>query len=76
MPVGAAWRKLFVSDGTVLRVRTSDSTDGVVTLTKAGIPTDADFRTTPDNGTMVVDTTNSRLYVRVAAATWKYAALV
>lgn len=43
--------------------------------TKAGIPSDADYATPPVVGTLVIDTTNSRLYVKTAAATWKYAAL-
>jgi hypothetical protein len=42
---------------------------------KAGIPSDADYGTAPAIGTLVLDTTNSRLYVRFAAASWKYTAL-
>ncbi len=44
-------------------------------LTKAGIPSDADYAVAPRIGTMVLDTTNNRIYFRTAAATWKYAAL-
>jgi hypothetical protein len=47
---------------------------GSVIKTKAGAPTDADFVTTPPNGTLAVDTTNNRLYVRVGG-TWKYSSL-
>lgn len=45
--------------------------DGVATKTKAGTPTDADFTTTPPTGTIVVDTTANKIWVRTAAATWK-----
>jgi hypothetical protein len=40
----------------------------------AGAPTDASFAHTPLNGTLAVDTTNNRLYVRVGGV-WKFAAL-
>lgn len=43
--------------------------------TKAGIPSDADYSTPPVVGTLVIDTTNDRLYVKTAASTWKYADL-
>lgn len=42
-------------------------------FTKAGAPVDADF-TNPVSGMLAVDTTNSRLFVRVGT-TWKFAAL-
>lgn len=45
-------------------------TGGVTTLVNAGAITDATFSETPASGTLAVDTTNSRLYVRVGA-TWK-----
>lgn len=41
---------------------------------KAGVPADGDFPSTPLDGTQVVDTVNSRLYVRVGGS-WKYAGL-
>lgn len=47
--------------------------NGVVTKVKAGIPTDADFDN-EQSGMIAVDTTNSRIYVRVGT-TWKFAAL-
>jgi hypothetical protein len=53
------------------------ATEGIHIMTKAGIPTDADFPTDrlPQTGLIgCVDTTNSRLYIRVGT-TWKYAAL-
>ena len=59
------------------RLKTDDTfhaVDGLTTKTKAGIPTDGDFTITPLSGTLAVDTTNSRLYVRVGS-TWKFAAL-
>lgn len=46
---------------------------GTGIITKAGIPTDADFLQ-PYNGIDVYDSTNVRRYVRVAG-TWKYTAL-
>ena len=52
------------------------ATGGLATKTKAGIPTDSDVVTGMQVvGALVVDTTNNRLYVRTAAATWRYAAL-
>jgi hypothetical protein len=45
---------------------------------KAGIPVDGDFTSYGGLGSpghIVVDVTNSRLYVRTASGTWKYAAL-
>ena len=41
---------------------------------KQGIPTDADYSSTPPNGTMVLDALNNRLYVRVGGV-WRFAAL-
>ncbi len=38
--------------------------------TKAGIPADVDFAVTPVDGTLAVDTTNNKLYVRIGG-TWK-----
>jgi hypothetical protein len=46
---------------------------GLTTKIKAGVPTDADTATDAD-GTILIDTTNSRIYVRVGG-TWKYATL-
>jgi parallel beta-helix repeat protein len=45
--------------------------DGVATKVKAGTPVDGDFATTPPVGTIVVDTTGNKIWVRTAAATWK-----
>lgn len=45
---------------------------------KAGIPVDGDYTTYGGLGSpghLVVDTSNSRLYVRTGTSTWKYAAL-
>lgn len=44
--------------------------DGVTTKVKAGTPTDADFQASPPDGTLVVDTSASKLWVRVGGA-WK-----
>lgn len=44
--------------------------DGISTLTKSGAVTDADFRSAPPSGTIAVDTTNFKIYVRMGA-TWK-----
>lgn len=43
-------------------------------LTKAGAVTDADFVHAPPDGTQALDTTNNRLYVRIAAV-WRYSTL-
>lgn len=39
--------------------------------TKAGTPSDGDFTTPPPIGTVVYDTSASKLWVRHAAGTWK-----
>jgi Pectate lyase superfamily protein len=44
--------------------------NSVIVLQKAGIPADSDFTLTPANGTLAVDTTNNKLYVRIGG-TWK-----
>lgn len=44
--------------------------DGLTTRTVAGVVSDASFTVAPVTGTLAVDTTNSRLYVRVGS-TWK-----
>lgn len=51
-----------------------DSYPQIPLLQKAGAVGDADFAQAPANGTMGLDTTNHRLYVRDGGA-WKYAAL-
>jgi hypothetical protein len=44
---------------------------GITTMVKAGTPVDGDFATTPPVGTIVVDTTANKIWVRTGAATWK-----
>jgi hypothetical protein len=63
--------KLLVDSGTDTWVLDQYHNAGKV---KAGVPADSDFTYTPKNGTTVLDSTNSRLYVRVGGV-WKYAAL-
>lgn len=46
---------------------------GLTTKTKTGVPSDVDVSLATD-GSIVLDTTNSRLYVR-SAGVWKFAAL-
>ncbi|WP_207842620.1 right-handed parallel beta-helix repeat-containing protein [Williamsia soli] len=64
--------------GTVITAKRSNLTlkaeKGYVQAVKAGVPSDADFATTPSDGTTVLDTTNHRLYVR-SGASWRYTAL-
>lgn len=48
---------------------------GVATFTKAGTPSDADWAVAPPVGTLVVDTSASKLWARTAAATWKGVAI-
>ena len=38
---------------------------------KAGTPSDGDYATPPPAGTIVIDTSGSRIWVRTAAGTWK-----
>lgn len=45
------------------------ASDGVQTLTKAGVPSDGDFVVTPADGAIAVDTLNSLLYFR-SGASW------
>lgn len=45
-----------------------------ISLVKAGPVSDADFPRTPRDNTMALDTSNLRLYIRVAG-TWRYTAL-
>jgi len=47
---------------------------GVSTFTKAGIPSDADFSSPPPSGTIVIDTTNNRIYAK-SGVWWMSAAL-
>lgn len=47
-----------------------EATDSITIKAKAGAPTDADFASTPTNGTLAVDTTNNRLYIRIGGL-WK-----
>lgn len=47
------------------------ASQGLSTLTKAGTISDADFTNTPPIGTIAIDTTNLKIYVRTASATWK-----
>lgn len=60
---GAGWHRAFEPDVA--------ATPGVPTF--AGAPTDAAYPGTPVNGSLALDTTNHRLYVR--DGTWKYTAL-
>lgn len=60
---------LQVLDASANRVSGIDGNGGVFTRTKAGAPVDGDYRQ-PISGLMAVDTTNSKLYVRVGT-TWK-----
>lgn len=48
---------------------------GIATLLKAGTPSDADWTTAPPVGTLVVDSTGSKIWARTAAATWKGVAI-
>lgn len=42
----------------------------IIIATKAGTPADADYLFTPANGTIAIDTTNSKIYARIGG-TWK-----
>jgi hypothetical protein len=74
---GTPVEMLFFGDGTTKFVRTLVCQELLKLRTKAGTFSDADIEGTYTGGTsglMGVDTTNSRLYVKVGA-TWKFAAL-
>ena len=55
--------------------RNSIGIDQLRPAVKAGVPSDADYTTAPPVGSVVIDTTNSRIYVRTAVATWKMVAV-
>ena len=66
--VGGAWGSTsYESPHTGMRA--------VTIYTKAGVPSDQDYVSPPANGTMILDTTNNRIYFRTSTSTWKYAAL-
>lgn len=44
--------------------------DGITTKTKAGIPADGDFQSTPSDGTVAVNTSTDELYFR-SSGTWQ-----
>lgn len=48
---------------------------GITTKIKSGVVSDSDFAATPLGGTIAVDETNNRLYVRMSNGTWRYASL-
>lgn len=54
---------------------TSQANSGTPIRAVAGPVSDSSFPAVPPVGTLAVDTTNNRLYVRTAAATWRYTAL-
>lgn len=81
--VGSDWELRAYNDagvylGSPLTTKRSNLTvsasKGFVHATKAGVPVDGDFATTPSDGTTVLDTANHRLYVR-SGGVWKYSAL-
>lgn len=72
----------YANDGTLIgsafSIRRSNltvsATKGFVQATKAGIPLDSDFLSTPSDGTTILDTTNHRIYIR-SGGVWKYSSL-
>lgn len=69
-------KPLVIHAGVTAQIQSGDALqcpNGIVTYTKAGAPVDGDF-TTAQDGMVVVDTTNNRIYVRIGGV-WKYAAL-
>ena len=68
-------RKVDSRSATVARVpsgKGSISYEFIRPAVKAGTPSDADYGTSlPPVGTIVIDTTGVRLWVRVAAGTWR-----
>jgi len=73
-PGGAAAMDAYIERMAVAQLKFTgnvQATDGFATKTKAGTPSDADFTTAPPTGTIVVDTTANKIWVRTGAATWK-----
>ncbi len=68
----ARWRPIFQHARAVLQE--FQRVGAALPQTTPGVPADTDFSDVFD-GMVVVDTTNSRLYVRTLGV-WKYAALV
>jgi len=59
-----------IFDGTAYKTGLMRGTGGVVTKTKSGAITDADFLVPPPDGSMAVDTSGSKLYIRIGGS-WK-----
>lgn len=75
-PAGAWTSSMYeLAAGRIYTGQSFRANDGLITKVKAGAVADADFTNTPASGTLAVDTTNSRLYVRVGSV-WKYVAVV
>lgn len=73
---GTAVPDILLYRGSADTLKTDDqfhAVGGLTTKTKAGVPTDADTALDAD-GTIIADTTNERLYLRVGGA-WKYTKL-
>jgi hypothetical protein len=74
--LGNAIRRLSFPSGQSSTVTVAGDRVAVWTLVyvKAGVPADSDFPTTPPDGTMALNTSANRVYVR-SGGTWRYAAL-
>lgn len=74
--LGNAIRKLSFPSGQSSTIVVAGDRVAVWTLVlvKAGVPSDSDFPSTPPDGTMAVNTSANRLYIRTGG-TWRYAAL-
>lgn len=74
--LGNAIRKLSFPSGQSSTIVVAGDRVAVWTLVlvKAGVPSDSDFPSTPPDGTMAVNTSANRLYIRTGGV-WRYSAL-
>jgi len=75
-PVGAQTSFIYeLNPGRMYTPQTFSAADGLTTKARAGAISDGNFSVAPVSGTMAVDTTNNRFYVR-SGSTWRYVQLV
>lgn len=65
-------KPLVLRAGQTAQIQPGDAllcSTGIVAFTKAGAPVDGDFNS-PQDGLLAIDTTNSKIYVRIGGV-WK-----
>lgn len=77
-PGGSTARDTTLYRNAANRLKTDDLVDatgmGIATFTKAGAISDSDWAVAPPVGTIAIDTTNFKVYIRTGSATWKSSA--